>query len=155
MTRRRTLGAIAATAALTMALAACSSSDGGTSKNGSGDASKPAFNGAVGKVVNPSKVKGGVLRMANTADWDSLDPGNTYYAYSWNFIRLYSRALTVMQGGSVGAPRPSIVVPMDAAVARKGAAAAHKGMLSAPRGELAAPSGSAPLLSRKPAGPNR
>src|SRR5690242_9352077 len=101
MTRRRTLGAIAATAALTMALAACSSSGGSTSSNGSGngsgDAAKPVFNGAVGKVVNPSKVKGGVLRMANTADWDSLDPGNTYYAYSWNFIRLYTRALTVMQ----------------------------------------------------------
>jgi peptide/nickel transport system substrate-binding protein len=105
MTRRRTLGAIAAAAALTLGLAACGGSGGSSSNNGSGDASKAAFNGAVGKVVNPSKVKGGTLRMANTADWDSLDPGNTYYAYSWNFIRLYTRALTVMQAapGDAGA----------------------------------------------------
>src|SRR5690349_5327268 len=105
MTRRRTLGAIAAAAAAAMSLAACGGSSGGSSDNGSGDAAQPAFNGAVGKVVNPSKVKGGVLRMANTADWDSLDPGNTYYAYSWNFIRLYTRALTVMQAapGDAGA----------------------------------------------------
>ena len=26
--------------------------------------------------------------MANSGDWDSLDPADTYYAYSWNFVRL-------------------------------------------------------------------
>ena len=23
--------------------------------------------------------------MANSGDWDSLDPADTYYAYSWDF----------------------------------------------------------------------
>jgi peptide/nickel transport system substrate-binding protein len=97
MIRRRTYGAVAAVAVLALGLAACSSSS--SSSGGSGastETAKPAFNAAVNKVYNPSNAKGGTLRMANTADWDSLDPGNTYYAYSWNFIRLYTRALVMM-----------------------------------------------------------
>ncbi len=35
--------------------------------------------------------------MAHSGDWDSLDPGDTYYGYSWNFIRLYGRALTMFK----------------------------------------------------------
>jgi peptide/nickel transport system substrate-binding protein len=43
--------------------------------------------------VNPSSKTGGTLRYALTSDWDSVDPGNTYYAFSWDFARLYGRTL--------------------------------------------------------------
>ncbi len=43
------------------------------------------FNAAVGKVFNPSDKTGGTLKMANNGDWDSLDPADTYYGYSWDF----------------------------------------------------------------------
>ena len=46
-----------------------------------------AFNAAVGHVYNPSTKKGGTLRFASTGDWDSLDPADTYYGFSWDFIR--------------------------------------------------------------------
>ena len=35
--------------------------------------------------------------MANAGDWDSLDTGETYYGYSWNFARNYSRALVMFK----------------------------------------------------------
>jgi len=62
------------------------------------------FNAGVGKVFNPSDAKGGTLRIANAGDWDSLDPADTYYGYSWNFVRNYGRTLTMFapapgQGG--------------------------------------------------------
>ena len=43
-----------------------------------------AFDAASTSVVNPSDKKGGTLKFANPGDWDTLDPGETYYAYSWN-----------------------------------------------------------------------
>ncbi|HEY4569002.1 MAG TPA: ABC transporter substrate-binding protein, partial [Kribbella sp.] len=46
-------------------------------------------------VHNPSTEKGGTLRFANSGDWDSLDPADTYYAYSWDFVRLYGRSLVM------------------------------------------------------------
>ena len=51
-------------------------------------------------MVNPSETKGGTLRFANSGDWDSLDPGETYYGYSWNFARLYGRALLMFKIGA-------------------------------------------------------
>ena len=41
--------------------------------------------------------KGGTLRFANSGDWDSLDPADTYYAYSWDFARLYGRSLVMFK----------------------------------------------------------
>ena len=43
--------------------------------------------------------------MANSGDWDSLDPADTYYAYSWNFVRLYGRSLMMFKSapGAEGA----------------------------------------------------
>ena len=35
--------------------------------------------------------------MANAGDWDSLDTGETYYGYSWDFARNYSRALVMFK----------------------------------------------------------
>jgi peptide/nickel transport system substrate-binding protein len=96
MKSKRTVVAIAVGASLTLALGACGggSSGGG---GGTGSAATPAQNAGVGKVYNPSDVKGGTLRFANSGDFDSLDPADTYYAYSWDFIRMYGRALTMMQ----------------------------------------------------------
>jgi peptide/nickel transport system substrate-binding protein len=93
MKRRPAAAAVAAGVALALALAGCS----GTKSNNSGSSSTATaqYNAAVGKVFNPSTKKGGTLRFANSGDWDSLDPADTYYGYSWDFIRLYGRALTM------------------------------------------------------------
>ena len=52
------------------------------------------FNAGVGNVFNASTTKGGTLKMAISDDWDSLDPGDTYYGFAWDFARFYGRALT-------------------------------------------------------------
>jgi peptide/nickel transport system substrate-binding protein len=95
--KRRSVAAIALSTAAALALAACSSNDSNSGGNGSGNTATPEYNAAVGKVFNPSTTKGGTLRIANSGDWDSLDPADTYYAYSWNFIRLYGRSLVMFQ----------------------------------------------------------
>jgi peptide/nickel transport system substrate-binding protein len=85
---RRTPAAVAAGLALVLVLTSC----GGNTSNTNTTAE---FNAGVGKVFNPSDKKGGTLTIANSADWDSLDPADTYYGYSWNFIRNYGRTLTM------------------------------------------------------------
>ena len=98
MRRTRRLTALALGAVATVALAAC----GGPSTTpapaaaaapGDGTGQAADANG----VHNPSDAKGGTLRLANSGDWDSLDPADTYYAYSWNFVRLYGRSLTMFK----------------------------------------------------------
>jgi peptide/nickel transport system substrate-binding protein len=87
---------VAGVAALALALsAACGSNDDGDSDNT--DAAKPEFNAGVGKVFNPSEKKGGTIKLANSGDWDTLDPGETYYGYSWNLLRTYGRALLMFK----------------------------------------------------------
>jgi peptide/nickel transport system substrate-binding protein len=96
MKTRRSFQAAAIAAALAMGLAACGGSSGGGGSTNS--TSKAAYNAAAGdSVFNPSEAKGGTLRFANPGDWDSLDPADTYYAYSWNFIRLYGRSLVMFK----------------------------------------------------------
>jgi peptide/nickel transport system substrate-binding protein len=107
--------AIAGVAVVALSLSACGSSGkkkatptgsaaGGSSAAGGGTTTA-AFNAAVGKVFAPSTTKGGTLRMANSGDFDSLDPADTYYGYSWNFIRNYGRSLVVFKSapGQAGA----------------------------------------------------
>jgi peptide/nickel transport system substrate-binding protein len=98
MKRRPAVAAVAAGAALALALAGCS----GTKSNNSGGTSTTTaqYNAAIGKVFNPSTKKGGTLRFAHSGDFDSLDPADTYYGYSWDFIRLYGRSLVMF------APKP-------------------------------------------------
>jgi peptide/nickel transport system substrate-binding protein len=88
--KARTGAMVAGTAVLALALAACSS-------NSKSPTSKPAasggFNAAVTSIVNPSTHKGGVLKLANNADFDSMDTAESYYAWVWNFSRYYSRTL--------------------------------------------------------------
>ncbi|MEV8637470.1 ABC transporter substrate-binding protein [Streptosporangium sp. NPDC051023] len=85
---------------LTMGLAACGGTAGGGGNTSSGNkatdgaaASTAKYNDAYTKVVNPSDAKGGTLKFALTNEPDSTDPGNTYYAWNWNFTRLYARPL--------------------------------------------------------------
>src|SRR3954465_12415253 len=93
--RWRALMALGVTAALS--LSACGGSSGNSGGNGGGGSGTGTANAAVSKVFNPSTHKGGVVRVANSGDWDTLDPGETYYGYSWNFARLYGRSLVMFK----------------------------------------------------------
>ncbi len=79
----------------TLLVAACGGGGGG--QQAGSQASTSGFNAASTSVVNPSDKKGGTLKLANPGDWDNLDTGETYYAYSWNFARLYGRSLMMFQ----------------------------------------------------------
>jgi peptide/nickel transport system substrate-binding protein len=81
-------------AALALVLAACGGSGGGSGGGGGGNGT---FNAAMTGSVNPSTKTGGTLRMANAGDWDNVDPADTYYAYSWDFARLYGRSLLMFK----------------------------------------------------------
>src|SRR6266481_7805040 len=89
MRRRRTFGLAAFGAAAAIALAACSSGGSSSSTSPTSSPGVTGFNAAVTSVVNPSTTKGGTISFGNSSAPDSTDPGNTYYAYMWNFTRLY------------------------------------------------------------------
>jgi peptide/nickel transport system substrate-binding protein len=85
---------VATTAVLALGLStACGGGGTDSDSDSGGTAAKAEFNAALEKVFNPSDKKGGIVRVANAGDWDTLDPGETYYGYSWNFLRLYGRSL--------------------------------------------------------------
>ena len=92
--RARSLAAVGVSAALLVA--ACGGGGTGGQEPGT-QASASGFNAASTSVVSPSDAKGGTLKFANAGDWDTLDPGETYYAYAWNFARLYGRSLMMFQ----------------------------------------------------------
>jgi len=91
-TRRSLRSAVAAGAAVVLVMTACSSN-----KSTTPTTTTPEFNAAVGKIFNPSDKKGGTLKYAISSNWDSTDPGDTYYGLSWNLSRLYTRALTMFK----------------------------------------------------------
>ncbi|NUP48114.1 MAG: ABC transporter substrate-binding protein [Catenulispora sp.] len=109
MSNRRSRVAFAATSVvLTIAVAACSSSNSkptatSPTTSGSGVAAttpsaentgvKAEFNAATKGIVNASTKTGGTLNYVTADDFDSLDPNRTYYAYSINFQRYFSRTL--------------------------------------------------------------
>jgi peptide/nickel transport system substrate-binding protein len=107
MKKKPMLAMVALTAAASMLLAACGGGSGTSSNNNSGGSgTNAAFNAGVDRVFSPSDKKGGTLKMAKAGDWgDSVDPGDTYYAYSWNFLRLYARTLMMFKSapGNQGA----------------------------------------------------
>ncbi|WP_017597497.1 ABC transporter substrate-binding protein [Nocardiopsis lucentensis] len=88
--RKRTLGFVALGAAASIFLSACG---GGDSTGGDGGGEGAGFNAAENSVVNASDQTGGTLRYAIQDDFDSVDPGDTYYGFSWNFSRYYARTL--------------------------------------------------------------
>ena len=93
MTSKRWRAFAALTAVAALGLSACGGGSSDDNSDGDGGSTKASFNAAVGKIYNPSDKKGGTIRIANSGDWDTLDPGETYYGYSWNFARLYGRSL--------------------------------------------------------------
>lgn len=94
----RAKGLLAVGISATLLVAACGGGGGTGSQQGSSNQGAQAeFNAASTGIVNPSDKKGGTLKFANLGDWDSLDPGETYYAYSWNFARLYGRSLMMFK----------------------------------------------------------
>ena len=96
---RNTRVMVAATAAaLALGLSACAgSTTPGTTPSGTagggGGGTTPTANAALSAVFNPSDKKGGTLRFGISSDWDSVDPGDTYYGLSWDFLRNYARQL--------------------------------------------------------------
>jgi peptide/nickel transport system substrate-binding protein len=91
-----------------LALAACGSSSSATPGT-SGSTVTTGYNAGVTSVVNPSTVSGGTLRFGESGDVDSYDPARTYYAYSWDLQRLFTRTLMGFQ--SVPGPGGNTVVP--------------------------------------------
>jgi peptide/nickel transport system substrate-binding protein len=91
MKRRSTIGLTGVSAAAALVLAACGGSSSSPSSTSSATATH--YNQAVSSVVNPSTAKGSTITYDLTNVPDSFDPGNTYYAYMWNFTRLYATPL--------------------------------------------------------------
>jgi peptide/nickel transport system substrate-binding protein len=95
--RRRPLG-LAALGAVTALTAAACGSGGGTNVSSGG------FSAATSGVVSASGHKGGTIVYDNSSAPDSTDPGNTYYAFNFDFTRLYATPLTTYKScpGSCG-----------------------------------------------------
>ncbi|WP_434094781.1 ABC transporter substrate-binding protein [Streptomyces hyaluromycini] len=95
--RRSALAAIAAIGSATLLVAGCSKAD--DNKDGNSGGSSAAANAATKGVVNASDKKGGTVTYELSDVPDSFDPGNTYYAYMYNFSRLYARPLMTFEPG--------------------------------------------------------
>lgn len=94
MNKMRPIAVFAAGVVAAAGLAACGGGDSGDGGGGAG------YNAGVNEVVNKSDKKGGTLKLASSDDFDSPDPGNTYYAFSQNIARQYGRALTTFKPGA-------------------------------------------------------
>lgn len=95
--RRSALAAVAAIGSATLLMAGCSKADDSKSDNGGTKAA--GANAATKDVVNASTHKGGTVTYELSDVPDSFDPGNTYYAYMYNFSRLYARPLMTFEPG--------------------------------------------------------
>jgi peptide/nickel transport system substrate-binding protein len=88
---------VLAAGSVALALALTAACGGGTDSKKPDTTTKAEFNAAMGKVFNPSDKKGGTMKFAISSNWDSPDPGDTYYGLSWNLIRLYTRSLLMFK----------------------------------------------------------
>ena len=87
--KRHRIGPLAAAGlAASLAVPACS-----VSGQPSPQHTSAGYDAALNAVVNPSADRGGTIIFDNSTAPDSTDPGNTYYAYTWNTARLYGRTL--------------------------------------------------------------
>jgi len=66
---------------------------GSKSSSNSSSGTKSAYNAAITSVVNPSDKKGGTLNLWSSQDADSFDPVTSYYAWTIDMQRLFSRTL--------------------------------------------------------------
>ncbi|WP_149825220.1 ABC transporter substrate-binding protein [Streptomyces tailanensis] len=89
------MAAVAVVSSAGLLLSACSKAeDGSDTPKGAG------ANAATKGVVNESTAEGGTVTYASTDTPESLDPGNMYYAYGFNFSRLYARPLMTFKPGA-------------------------------------------------------
>src|SRR3954454_2428175 len=96
ITRTRAATAIAVAAVL--GLSACGGGGSSSDKKDSQGGSASEFNAAYGQTYKPSSTKGGIVKLGQAGDWaDSVDPGDTYYGYSWDFLRTYARSLVMFR----------------------------------------------------------
>ncbi|ACU70211.1 extracellular solute-binding protein family 5 [Catenulispora acidiphila DSM 44928] len=79
----------AAAAALALVLSACGSSSGA----GGGSAMGPGFDLASKQVLNASTKTGGTINLVSSQSFDSIDPGVTYSAQTWNLFRMFARPM--------------------------------------------------------------
>jgi peptide/nickel transport system substrate-binding protein len=96
MRMMRTRAAVALVTVAVLGLSACGSDSGG----GGGGGSEPKLdNGALGNIVEESDAKGGTLKFGKAGEWgdNTIDPGNTYYGYSWDMVRNFGRSLTMFK----------------------------------------------------------
>src|SRR6478609_11837096 len=102
MTRNsRALPWVAAVGAISLGLAACSGSTGGTTvPGGSGSAA--------------AAVRGGTLNMLGAGDVDYMDPNVSYYSAGYTALRLWSRQLFTYpaQAGQVSQAVPAVATEM-------------------------------------------
>jgi peptide/nickel transport system substrate-binding protein len=90
MNRSRILALGAAAAVSSLVLAACA----GGGSNSTAPGTKAFFNKGLTTVVQPSSHKtNGTITFEDFGYPDSTDPGNTYYAANWDFVRLYTTSL--------------------------------------------------------------
>ena len=105
----RTRAAVALAAVAVLGLSAC-----GSDSDGGGGGGEPKLdNGALGDIVEETDAKGGTLKFGKAGEWgdSTIDPGNTYYGYSWDMVRNFGRTLTMFktEPGKAGlevVPRP-------------------------------------------------
>lgn len=79
----------ATAAALALLLTACGSGGGGSAASAMG----PGFNKAATQVLNPSTKSGGTINLVSSQSFDSMDPGVTYAAQTWNLFRTFARPM--------------------------------------------------------------
>lgn len=96
-TRKSRLAAAGGVLAAALVMSACGGGGSGSSSGGAAE-----FDAGSHGIVNPSDAKGGTLRFGNSDDFDSTDPGNTYYGYGMDFVRFYARSLLTYQTMKVG-----------------------------------------------------
>ncbi|MFJ2575831.1 ABC transporter substrate-binding protein [Kitasatospora aureofaciens] len=94
MRRSRTVALTAAAAAAVLIVTGCSSGTKSSDTSSSGTSAAGGADAATKNIVNASDKKGGTVTYEMKGTPDSFDPGNTYYAYIYNFSRLYGRPLT-------------------------------------------------------------
>jgi peptide/nickel transport system substrate-binding protein len=97
-----------AIATIALGAAACGSSSSGgnpspnnTSSSGAGGLNTQGTGGGFAPTVpmNPSSKKGGTLRVGVAGDVDYMDPGRTYYAFSWDIHQLINRTMLTFPDG--------------------------------------------------------
>ena len=94
--RRSALAAVAAIGSASLLLAGCSKADDSECNDGNKSA---GANAATKDVVNASDEEGRHGHLRDSDVPDSFDPGNTYYAFMYNFSRLYARPLITFKPG--------------------------------------------------------